>query len=97
MKWTDRWAERPPENCTASEGINKWGEKWEERFESGKGSKRGESWSEDSNGHRYDRWWGENHFGDGFVQKFGHSTDGKIVMCTCELCLLFIGLSLQLV
>ena len=31
----------------------------------------------DGSGHRYQRWWGENHFGDGSVQKFGNSTTGE--------------------
>lgn len=26
---------------------------------------------------RYHRSWGENHFGDGWVQKYGHSTAGE--------------------
>lgn len=26
---------------------------------------------------RYNRLWGENHFGDGWVQKYGHSTAGE--------------------
>lgn len=27
--------------------------------------------------YRYHRSWGENHFGDGWVQKYGHSTAGE--------------------
>jgi hypothetical protein len=69
LKWTDRWAE-------TGGGSSKWGDKWEERFASGNGTKQGETWSE-SDGKEYHRWWGENHFGDGRVQKFGHSTEGE--------------------
>lgn len=25
---------------------------------------------------RHQKWWGENHFGDGHVQKYGNSTSG---------------------
>lgn len=72
VKWTDRWAERPG----AIGGLDKWGDKWEEKFKDGRGSKQGETWNEKGNGETYQRWWGENHFGDGHVQKFGHSTTG---------------------
>jgi len=75
VKWTDRWAERPP--GLGALGLDKWGEKWEERFKDGQGSKNGETWSESAGGDRYQRWWGENHFGDGYVQKFGHSSTGE--------------------
>ena len=27
-------------------------------------------------GEAYNRYWGENHFGDGYVQRFGHSNTG---------------------
>lgn len=79
VKWTDRWAERPAEDSSSVSGaaLNKWGDKWEERFKDGKGSKQGETWYEDANCQRYQRWWGENHFGDGLVHKFGHSTEGR--------------------
>ena len=38
---------------------------------------QGETWSVGADGRRYNRWWGENHYGEGWVQKFGHSTEGK--------------------
>lgn len=71
VKWTDRWAESPGECGT----MMKWGDKWREDFKDGKGEKTGETWSE--NGTKYQRWWGENHFGDGTVQKYGNSTTGE--------------------
>ena len=75
IKYTDRWAERP--GAYGAPGLDKWGDKWEERFKDGKGSKNGETWSESGYGERYQRWWGENHFGDGYVQKHGHSNTGE--------------------
>ena len=38
---------------------------------------QGETWSMDGSGNRYQKWWGENHFGDGWVQKYGNSTTGE--------------------
>lgn len=43
------------------------------------GGKKGETWSVDGAGHRYQRWWGEEHFGNGWVRRFGNSTTG---VCT---------------
>ena len=40
------------------------------------GGKKGETWSVDGGGHRYQRWWGEEHFGNGWVRRFGNSTTG---------------------
>lgn len=81
VKWTDRWAESPnPDNPTV---VNKWGDKWREEFKDGMGEKTGETWQEtvhtDGLGdpHKYQRWWGERHAGDGNVQKFGNSTTGE--------------------
>lgn len=37
---------------------------------------QGETWSIGGGGERYNRYWGENHFGDGYVQRFGHSNTG---------------------
>lgn len=70
LKWTDRWAE-------ANSGKSKWGDKWEERFSSGQGTKKGETWSVAEGSSEYHRWWGETHFGNGQVQKYGHSTEGE--------------------
>jgi hypothetical protein len=38
---------------------------------------QGETWSVAASGDRYQRWWGENHFGNGWVQRFGNSTTGE--------------------
>ncbi len=38
---------------------------------------QGETWSVDGGGHRYQRWWGEDHYGDGWVRRHGHSTTGE--------------------
>ncbi|GMH35329.1 hypothetical protein BSKO_03197 [Bryopsis sp. KO-2023] len=72
VKYTDKWAEALTEG-----GKVEWGDKWEERFGDGKGSKEGETWNIDGGGHRYQKWWGENHFGDGYVQKYGNSSSGE--------------------
>ena len=37
---------------------------------------QGETWSIDGASNRYQQWWGENHFGNGWVQKYGNSTNG---------------------
>lgn len=57
-------------------GSEQWGENWVEDFGSGAGNKKGETWSVDGGGHRYQRWWGEEHFGNGWVRRFGNSTTG---------------------
>ncbi len=54
-----------------------WGDKWREEFAGGAGSKSGEVWSVAPNGARYQRWWGEDHFGDGRVRRHGNSTGGE--------------------
>ena len=38
---------------------------------------QGETWSVDANGERYQRWWGEDHFGNGWVRKHGNSNTGE--------------------
>ena len=38
---------------------------------------QGETWSVDANGERYQRWWGEDHFGNGWVRKHGNSNTGR--------------------
>ena len=38
---------------------------------------QGETWNVDAHSNRYQRWWGENHFGNGWVQKYGNSTTGE--------------------
>ncbi|KAI8103336.1 hypothetical protein M9435_004675 [Picochlorum sp. BPE23] len=73
VKWTDRWAERPD----GYGGLTKWGDKWREEFKHGVGEKNGETWQEIPGQDKYQRWWGENHFGDGRVQKHGNSSTGE--------------------
>lgn len=34
-------------------------------------------WSAEPNGHRYNRWWNEEHYGDGRVRRYGDSTGGE--------------------
>lgn len=34
-------------------------------------------WSVDAGGHRYQRWWGEDHLGENRVRIHGHSTGGE--------------------
>ncbi len=34
-------------------------------------------WNSGSDGSRYNRWWNEEHFGDGRVRKWGNSTGGE--------------------
>ena len=73
VKWTDRWAERPD----GYGGLTKWGDKWREEFKDGVGEKNGETWQDIPGQDKYQRWWGENHFGDGRVQKHGNSSTGE--------------------
>ncbi|KAH7420653.1 hypothetical protein KP509_13G015800 [Ceratopteris richardii] len=68
LKWTDKWAE--------TDDGTKWGDKWEERFYSGMGTKQGETWHT-SREERWSRTWGEEHFGNGKVHKYGRSTSGE--------------------
>ncbi|KAI5055398.1 hypothetical protein GOP47_0029527 [Adiantum capillus-veneris] len=68
LKWTDKWAE--------TDNAAKWGDKWEERFYSGMGTKQGETWHS-SGEERWSRTWGEEHFGNGKVHKYGRSTSGE--------------------
>ncbi|KAF2324766.1 hypothetical protein GH714_016700 [Hevea brasiliensis] len=68
-KWTDKWAE--------TELGTKWGDKWEEKFFAGIGSRQGETWHVSPSGERWSRTWGEEHFGNGKVHKYGKSTTGE--------------------
>lgn len=77
MKWTDKWYER--DEREGGGAPRKWGEKWDERFGhdgGGGGCRTGEAWSDDG-GAWYSRHWGEEHFGNGWVRKYGHSTTGE--------------------
>ncbi|XP_023002025.1 uncharacterized protein LOC111496033 isoform X1 [Cucurbita maxima] len=80
LKWTDKWAE--------TELGTKWGDKWEEKFFSGIGSRQGETWHVSpsseleltgfpSHVQGWSRTWGEEHFGNGKVHKYGKSTTGE--------------------
>ncbi|KAJ6773440.1 hypothetical protein OIU79_017000 [Salix purpurea] len=68
-KWTDKWAE--------TELGTKWGDKWEEKFFAGIGSRHGETWHVSPSGGRWSRTWGEEHFGNGKVHKYGKSTTSE--------------------
>ncbi|XP_042506678.1 uncharacterized protein LOC122083073 isoform X2 [Macadamia integrifolia] len=69
LKWTDKWAE--------TELGTKWGDKWEEKFFAGMGYRQGETWHVSPAGDRWTRTWGEEHFQDGKVHKYGRSTTGE--------------------
>ncbi|KAE9603508.1 hypothetical protein Lal_00001787 [Lupinus albus] len=69
LKWTDKWAE--------TELGTKWGDKWEERFFKGIGSRHGETWHVSPSSERWSRTWGEEHFGNGKVHKYGNSTTSE--------------------
>ncbi|KAM7514001.1 hypothetical protein LguiA_003584 [Lonicera macranthoides] len=68
-KWTDKWAE--------TELGTRWGDKWEDKFFSGIGSRHGETWHVSPTNERWSRTWGEEHFGNGKVHKYGNSTTGE--------------------
>ncbi|XP_023887871.1 protein EARLY STARVATION 1, chloroplastic isoform X2 [Quercus suber] len=69
LKWTDKWAETVL--------GTKWGDKWEDKFFAGIGSRQGETWHVTPGGERWSRTWGEEHFGNGKVHKYGKSTTGE--------------------
>ncbi|KAM2155802.1 hypothetical protein ACFX1R_041572 [Malus domestica] len=69
LKWTDKWAE--------TELGTKWGDKWEEKFFARIGSRQGETWHVSPSGERWSRTWGEEHFVNGKVHKYGKSTTGE--------------------
>ncbi|MFS7947351.1 hypothetical protein Hanom_Chr06g00547311 [Helianthus anomalus] len=69
LKWTDKWAE--------TELGTKWGDKWEDKFFEGIGTRQGETWHVSPTGERWSRTWGEEHFGNGKVHKYGKSTAGE--------------------
>eukprot|EP00798_Chlamydomonas_sp_ICE-L_P022769 gene22770-29937_t len=71
-KYTDKWAERK----LTDGALEQWGDKWEETFGDGKGTKHGEVWSDGSQG-RYQRWWNEEHYGNKDVRMWGDSTGGE--------------------
>ncbi|CAI5519351.1 unnamed protein product, partial [Closterium sp. Naga37s-1] len=71
LKWTDKWAEQ-------DDNGSKWGDKWEERFTNGVGRRQGETWHLSPSSSRWSRTWGEEHYGDGKVHKYGRSTSGEV-------------------
>ena len=83
IKWTDTWANRDhAEGGQADAPSRSWGEKWEEKWgygfnENGRsGSRQGSKWDEMGGGHR-ERTWGEEHYPDGRMHKYGNSSDGS--------------------
>ena len=44
---------------------------------------QGETWSVGAQGERYQRWWGEDHFGNGWVRKHGNSNTGNQMASHC--------------
>ncbi|GJP54572.1 hypothetical protein CLOM_g13645 [Closterium sp. NIES-68] len=71
LKWTDKWAEQDDDG-------SKWGDKWEERFTNGVGRRQGETWHLSPSSSRWSRTWGEEHYGNGKVHKYGKSTSGEV-------------------
>jgi len=93
IKWTDKWTEEMGDPYLADDGatrrecVNRFGDKWREAFQEGRGEKRGTTWSQGRDG-AYHREWGEDHWGDGQVRRFGHSNTGETwdqveIMDTC--------------
>ncbi|KAL5542074.1 hypothetical protein UlMin_009784 [Ulmus minor] len=73
VKYTDKWAER-----SEGDGWTKWGDKWDEHFDpNGHGVKQGETWWAGKYGERWNRTWGEQHNGSGWVHKYGKSSSGE--------------------
>ena len=79
VKWTDTFADRD-----VSEGGGPgraWGEKWEERWgdyahNGSAGNRTGSTWN-DRDGYKFEKTWGEEHWHDGRVHKWGGTTDGS--------------------
>ena len=59
-----------------------WGEKWEEKWggsynhDGRVGTRQGVTWDEMGGGHR-EKTWGEEHYPDGRLHKYGNSSDGS--------------------
>lgn len=72
-KYTDKWAER-----FEGDGWSKWGDKWDEHFDlNGNGVKQGETWWQGKYGESWNRTWGEQHNGSGWLHKYGRSSCGE--------------------
>ena len=83
IKWTDTWASRDhAEGGMANAPSRSWGEKWEEKWgdnynENGRaGLRQGLAWDELGGNHK-ERTWGEEHYPDGRLHKYGNSNDGS--------------------
>ena len=83
IKWTDTWASRDhTEGGMANAPSRSWGEKWEEKWgdeynENGRaGLRQGLSWDGVGGDHK-ERTWGEEHYPDGRLHKYGNSNDGS--------------------
>ena len=83
IKWTDTWASRDhAEGGQADAPGRSWGEKWEEKWggsynDGGRaGTRQGVTWDEMGGGHR-EKTWGEEHYPDGRLHKYGNSSDGS--------------------
>ncbi|KVI07726.1 hypothetical protein Ccrd_013913 [Cynara cardunculus var. scolymus] len=76
QSWWEKWGEDYDGRGSAELGT-KWGDKWEERFFAGVGSRQGETWHISPTGERWSRTWGEEHFGNSKVHKYGKSTTGE--------------------
>ena len=79
VKWTDSFADR---DVSEDGGTGRaWGEKWEERWggfahNGSAGNRSGTTWN-DRDGHKFEKTWGEEHWHDGRVHKWGSTTDGS--------------------
>ena len=79
MKTNDSWADRDVGEDGGS--GRSWGERWSERWGSyashgRQGEREGSTWN-DRDGHKVSKDWGEEHWPDGRVRKYGHSSDGS--------------------
>ena len=79
MKTNDSWADRDIGEDGGS--GRSWGERWSERWGSyashgRQGEREGSTWN-DRDGHKFTKDWGEEHWPDGRVRKYGHSSDGS--------------------
>ena len=83
IKWTDTWASRDhAEGGAANAPGRSWGEKWEEKWgfsyndEGRAGTRQGVTWDELGGAHTQ-KTWGEEHYPDGRMHKYGNSSDGS--------------------
>ena len=79
MKTNDSWADRDVGEDGGS--GRSWGERWSEKWGSyaqhgRQGEREGSTWN-DRDGHKLSKDWGEEHYPDGRVRKYGHASDGS--------------------